>query len=73
MEWIWTFDPVAQHLVAGVIIVAMMGCGAFVLVRAGRSPLWSVLLLIPVVQLVALWVFAFVRWPRVDKGPANRD
>ena len=45
----------------------MMGCGAFVLVRAGRSPLWSVLLLIPVVQLVALWVFAFVRWPSVDK------
>jgi hypothetical protein len=66
VEWIWTFDPVFQHVVAGIIIVAMMGCGAFVLVRAGRSPLWSVLLLIPVVQLIAVWIFAFVRWPRID-------
>jgi len=66
MEWIWTFDPVLQHLIAGIVIVASMGCGAFVLIRAGRSPLWSVLLIIPFAVIVALWVFAFVRWPLID-------
>lgn len=68
MEWIWTFDPVLQHLVAGLVIVTSIGCGAFVLVKAGRSPLWSVLLIFPFAVIVALWVFAFIRWPRVDDG-----
>jgi len=43
---------------------------AFVLVpcwrivaKAGFSGAWSLLALIPLVNVVAFWVFAFVRWP----------
>lgn len=31
--------------------------------KAGYSGWWCLLLLIPVVNLVMIWVFAFSRWP----------
>ncbi|MDF2117948.1 hypothetical protein PY365_20455 [Roseiarcaceae bacterium H3SJ34-1] len=35
-----------------------------VLNRVGFSPFWSVLALIPFVNLLALWILAFGDWPR---------
>jgi hypothetical protein len=35
-----------------------------ILDRIGLSPFWSVLALIPVVNLVALWTLAFIDWPQ---------
>jgi hypothetical protein len=35
-----------------------------ILDRLGISPFWSVLALIPVVNLAALWLLAFSAWPR---------
>jgi hypothetical protein len=35
-----------------------------ILRRAGLSPFWSVLALIPLVNFISLWVFAFTDWPR---------
>lgn len=40
---------------------------ARILGRAGFSPLWALVMLVPIVNLVMLWVFAFVRWPAVDR------
>lgn len=37
-----------------------------VLRRAGFSRWWALLVLVPVVNLVALWLFAYARWPAVD-------
>ena len=34
-----------------------------ILGRIGLSPFWSVLALIPVVNLFALWLLAFIDWP----------
>lgn len=34
--------------------------------RAGFSPWLSLLALVPVVNVIALWLFAFGRWPAVD-------
>lgn len=31
--------------------------------KAGFHGAWSLVLLVPLVNLVSLWVFAFVRWP----------
>ena len=31
--------------------------------KAGFSPALSLLTLVPVVNVVAIWVFAFVKWP----------
>jgi hypothetical protein len=42
-----------------------------ILGRIGLSPFWSVFALIPLVNLIALWVLAFTDWPRdTDKGAA---
>lgn len=35
-----------------------------ILNRVGFSPFWSVLALIPFINLLALWVLAFSDWPR---------
>ena len=36
---------------------------ARILRRAGLSPWWSFMVLVPYLNVVALWVFAFTRWP----------
>jgi hypothetical protein len=40
---------------------------ANVLHRAGRSRWWTVLAFVPGLNLIALWVFAFTRWPSLPK------
>lgn len=35
-----------------------------ILGRIGLSPFWSIVALIPFLNLIALWVLAFVEWPR---------
>jgi len=37
---------------------------ARILSRVGLSGWWSILALIPLINLIALWIFAFVSWPR---------
>ena len=32
--------------------------------KAGYAGAWSLLVLVPLVNIIALWVFAFSRWPR---------
>jgi len=34
-----------------------------ILSRAGFSPLWSIVAFIPIVNLIALWLFALADWP----------
>lgn len=38
-----------------------------VLGKAGFSGWWVVLLFVPVVNIVAIWVFAFVDWPSLSR------
>ncbi len=44
---------------------------AMVLRRVGFSGWWSVLAVIAPLNLVALWVFALVDWPRLPKRGGN--
>ena len=37
--------------------------------KAGYSGAWSLLVLVPLVNVILLWVFAFVRWP-TERGSA---
>jgi hypothetical protein len=50
----------------GIALTAMMAFGGFILVRIGRSPVWVLLLLVPFVQPLAIWYFAYHRWPRIE-------
>lgn len=50
-----------------VIVIALIAFAIFpfwrILNKAGFSGAWSFLTLVPVVNLVVIWVFAFVTWP----------
>ena len=35
--------------------------------RTGHSGAWSLLMLVPIANLISLWVLAFKRWPSVDR------
>jgi hypothetical protein len=39
-----------------------------ILHKAGYSRWLSLLLLVPGLNLVLVWVFAFIKWPAVDKA-----
>jgi uncharacterized membrane protein YhaH (DUF805 family) len=41
-----------------------------ILKRTGHSGWWSLMIFIPLVNLVGFWLLAFVKWPAVDgKSP----
>lgn len=41
-----------------------------ILRRAGFSGWWVLLIFVPIVGFLTPWIFAFVRWPAVDKQQA---
>jgi hypothetical protein len=62
--------------VIAILVVLALGlvplwCAWQVVERAGFAPAWSLLLLLPVVSLVALWIFAFADWPALRKDPPD--
>ena len=54
--------------VAAILIVPY----AQILRRVGMSPWLALLYLVPLVNLVFLWVFAFMRWPRDEAEKAEK-
>jgi CDP-diglyceride synthetase len=61
-----------------VVIVLVVGCLFLVIWpysrifgKAGFSPFFSVLMVVPVVNLIALWVFALSDWPALRNGPGT--
>ncbi|WP_257099111.1 hypothetical protein [Pseudovibrio flavus] len=47
----------AWIIIVGIPIAQILG-------RMGFSKLWTIVAFIPFVNLIALWVVAFARWPR---------
>jgi len=39
-----------------------------ILHRAGHSRWWLLIAIIPLINLIGLWVFAFTRWPAIDSA-----
>lgn len=51
-------------LVVFMFYILMCGIPAWKIVsKSGHSGAWSLLALLPVIGTIALWVFAFKRWP----------
>ena len=36
--------------------------------RTGHSGAWGLLMVVPLVNIISLWVLAFKRWPALDGG-----
>lgn len=56
-----------DYLIRGIFIFILMCATCVVASRAGRSPYWSLLAIVPYTLVVLVWVFACTRWPKVDK------
>lgn len=64
----WTDLPVwAQYLTQGLLLFALMSLSAVILSRAGKSAYWALFTVIPYMAVVAIWIFAFTRWPKIDE------
>lgn len=47
-------------------VVFCLWLGFRILEKAGFNGWWTLVLLIPVVNLVMIWIFAFARWPALE-------
>ena len=56
------FGPVHWLFFIALVVVVLYPIGR-ILSRMGFSPLWSVLVFAPLINLVALWVLASIDWP----------
>lgn len=55
------------------VVILLLAFSLWMIVRilqkAGLSGFWALTQLIPVVNIIMVWVFAFARWPAIDDGP----
>ncbi len=71
MQWFLSLpiEPWLGHLVIGLYLVALIAFGAVVLVKIRVTPVWALLLLVPLGSIAAAWLLAYTRWPRFDGPP----
>jgi hypothetical protein len=59
-----------QFLFSIILAAVILIPTARILRRAGRHPLWCLVGLVPIVNIVGLWIFAYSEWPAVvEKHP----
>ena len=51
------------YILLPVYVAFCLWLGVRILRKAGFDVLWVLILLIPIVNIVMIWVFAFIRWP----------
>jgi hypothetical protein len=79
---VWYFSD--YHINSPFLALALLALGALPVVlsivsivrivqRAGFSGWWTLLILVPVVNMAALWYFAFAEWPvmRQTRSPKS--
>jgi hypothetical protein len=44
-----------------------------ILNRIGFSPLWAIVVFIPLLNLIALWILAFTEWPGGREGESRNS
>jgi hypothetical protein len=68
MEFTFYYLSTGQWIAIALFCAASLVAAARILRRAGLSVWWSIFLIIPLVNVIALWAVAYSRWPAVD-GP----
>jgi uncharacterized membrane protein YhaH (DUF805 family) len=60
-------DSFATLLVCLIMIAIVVVPFVRIFQKAGRTGWWAVLILIPIVNIIVLWIFAFSQWPALDR------
>ena len=58
-------------LLAVLVVFLPIWFGFRILKKAGRNGWWSLLIFFPTFLPIGIWVFAFLRWPAIDKPPGS--
>ncbi len=53
------------YLILPVFIIFTLWLGSIILEKAGFEKIWVFCLLIPFVNIIMIWAFAFTNWPNV--------
>lgn len=56
------------YLLLPVFILFILWLGSKILEKAGFDKKWVFCLLVPVVNIILIWVFAFSNWPNLKDG-----
>jgi hypothetical protein len=69
-------SPFHAIVLLSIVVLPVFGLifvipAAQILRRVGMSPWLALIYFVPVANIVCLWVFAFVRWPR-DDAPSSK-
>lgn len=54
-------------LIILVVTLAMFYPYIRILRRTGHSGWWVLVMFVPLVNMIMIWVFAFAKWPTVDR------
>jgi len=65
---IWGLLSLMNFIVALAILAIFLVPGWRILRRTGHSGWWVLLWFVPLVNILALWIFAFARWPALERG-----
>lgn len=71
METLLGLEPWVGYAIVAALLTYLLSAGGWVLARVGRSPVWVLALLIPYVNILAIWAFAYARWPAQDDANAG--
>ena len=69
MHWLVVITIFISLFLAALYVVIGIPA-AHILHRTGNSRWWSLLIVIPIVNVIGFWIFAFMRWPAVDPPEA---
>jgi hypothetical protein len=60
------------HWIVILLVILLYGIPmALIIGRTGRSRWWVLAFFVPLVNVVALWVLAFVRWPAITSASSK--
>jgi hypothetical protein len=70
VHWFDTTRWSLAHWITFVVMALVLLCPVGrILTRIGFSPVWAVLVLVPLFDLIGLWLLAFVEWPSRSRSP----
>ena len=65
-------SPYISMTIVGLMIAAALTLAGFILARMGYKPLWAITLIVPTLNVIAIWVLAVVTFP-IDMHKQNQE
>lgn len=63
MEYFHTMPTWQEYLVRGLMLSATLCFAAVIAARSGRTAYWALVMIVPGLQIIAVWAFAYAVWP----------